>query len=73
MALDPRPEFHRVAIRPRGPDLLAISTGGQRSSRTVSLAGANGLICLPASEHGGKVKAGDRADAILIGPISSTG
>ena len=53
--LDSRPEYHRVWLRPSvsptgGLSLKAFSTGGQRSSRTVSLAGANGLLELPALE-----------------------
>jgi len=75
MRLDPRPEFHRVWIEPDregdGSCLVARSTGGQRSSRTVSLAGANGLVCLPSSKKEGAkdVKAGDIVDAILMGAL----
>lgn len=76
MRLDPRPEFHRVRIEPLGeaPYLIARSTGGQRSSRTVSLAGANGLICLPSSrdvknEREHELPKGSLADAILIGSL----
>ena len=46
--LDSRAEYQRVQLRPShsrsGPSLQAYTTGGQRSSRTVSLAGANGLL-----------------------------
>lgn len=75
MRLDPRPEFHRVWLEqdPRTGEFVANSTGGQRSSRTVSLAGANGLVCLPSSKEGdGKrthIEAGDWVDAILIGSL----
>lgn len=73
MRLDPRPEFHRVSIQPisEPPYLVARSTGGQRSSRTVSLAYANGLVCLPSSSEKDKkdVVAGDIVDAILIGQL----
>lgn len=73
MHLDPRPEFHRVTIEPisEPPYLIARSTGGQRSSRTVSLAYANGLVCLPSSEGADKtgIAAGDIVDAILIGKL----
>lgn len=77
MRLDPRPEFHRVWIEPDrdtqfgGCGLIARSTGGQRSSRTVSLASANGLICLPSSKEPGAqdVKKGDVVEAILMGRL----
>ena len=67
MQLDPRPEFHRVRIVAEGDGLVAKSTGGQRSSRTVSLAGANGLVCLPSGKD--LIKAGSMIDAVLIGPL----
>ena len=73
MRLDPRPEFHRVWIKPirESPYMVAKSTGGQRSSRTISLAGANGLICLPSSKETGKneVAKNDIVDAILVGRL----
>lgn len=73
MRLDPRPEFHRVWAEPslEAPYLVARSTGGQRSSRTLSLAKANALICLPSSKDKDvkDVKAGEMADAILIGSL----
>ena len=72
--LDPRPEFHRVWVEPtsEAPYLVARSTGGQRSSRTLSLANANALICLPSSKDTDvkEIKAGAMAEAILIGPLS---
>ncbi|KAH9482211.1 Gephyrin [Psilocybe cubensis] len=56
MQLDPRVEFHRVTIKSNGSStvLKAYSTGGQRSSRVASLAGANGFVVLPALDlpHG---------------------
>lgn len=73
MRLDTRPEFHRVTIEPidQPPYLVARSTGGQRSSRTVSLAYANGLVCLPSSDDASNkdVAHGDIVDAILIGKL----
>jgi gephyrin len=72
MYLDPRPEFHRVHVRASGEGLVASSTGGQRSSRVASLAGANGLVALPGrSPDGGKDRLikGDTADVVLIGEI----
>ena len=56
MQLDPRVEYHRVIVRAEEDGLKAYSTGGQRSSRVASLAGANGLVQLPAlTENGPKV------------------
>jgi len=73
MPLDPRPEFHRVHIRASRTGLRAYSTGGQRSSRVASLAGANGLVALPARAKNGEGKQnlqrGDSADALVIGEI----
>lgn len=73
MPLDARPEYHRVFVRPslESGRLEAYSTGGQRSSRTVSLAGANGLLELPAaSEAEGRDKsAGETVPCVLIGEV----
>ena len=71
MSLDPRVEFHRVTIRAEQDGLKAYSTGGQRSSRVASLAGANGLVELPPfTENGPKeLKVGEFADALLIGEL----
>ncbi|GAA5915002.1 hypothetical protein JCM8208_005026 [Rhodotorula glutinis] len=71
--LDPRPEYHRVLVRPSRATgtLQAFSTGGQRSSRTVSLAGANGLLELPAaSEADGREKReGETVQCVLAGEM----
>jgi gephyrin len=71
MILDPRVEFHRVMIRAEQDGLNAYSTGGQRSSRIASLAGANGLVALPVlTEDGPKaLQAGEYAEAIVIGEL----
>ncbi|BGP17773.1 hypothetical protein JCM10213v2_005815 [Rhodosporidiobolus nylandii] len=73
--LDPRPEYHRVFLRPslQSGGLQAFSTGGQRSSRTVSLAGANALLELPAMEKGGKneVANGEKVMAVVVGEIGA--
>ncbi|KAI0092134.1 MoaB/Mog domain-containing protein [Irpex rosettiformis] len=71
MTLDPRVEFHRVIIRAEQDGLKAYSTGGQRSSRVASLAGANGLVSLPVLTEGGPkvLEAGEYADAIVIGEL----
>ena len=73
MPLDPRVEFHRVTIRAEADGLKAYSTGGQRSSRVASLAGANGLVQLPPRVENGPeaLQAGEVADAIVIGELQS--
>ena len=72
--LDSRAEYQRVQLRPtksrQGPSLQAYSTGGQRSSRTVSLAGANGLLELPIrSEAVDKLEAGQEVSCVIIGEM----
>jgi len=71
MRLDPHAEFHRVHIRTSQKGLTASSTGGQRSSRVASLAGANGFVALPPLTEGGpeKLAKGEMADAVIIGEI----
>lgn len=73
MNLDPRTEFHRSIIVATSEGLKAYSTGGQRSSRVASLAGANGLVIVPPREEGGasRLEIGSDADAILIGEVQS--
>ncbi|KAF3912265.1 Gephyrin [Arthrobotrys entomopaga] len=72
--LDPRPEYHRVTIKiDKSGELVARSTGGQRSSRIGSMEAANALLCLPAlSEVGDKrthIPRGDKVEALLIGEL----
>ncbi|KAK6331661.1 hypothetical protein TWF718_002208 [Orbilia javanica] len=74
LVLDPRPEYHRAAIRiDRSGGLVARSTGGQRSSRIGSMEAANALLCLPGlSEVGDKrtrVPRGDKVEALIIGDL----
>ncbi|KAF7312082.1 Molybdopterin molybdenumtransferase [Mycena indigotica] len=71
MTLDFRTEFHRVVIRAKADgSLTAESTGGQRSSRVASLAGANGFVILPMRTEGKSVlDVGQRAEALVIGEI----
>ena len=73
MPLDPRVEFHRVLIRAEEDGLKAYSTGGQRSSRVASLAGANGFVQLPPRVENGPtaLQAGEVADAILFGELQT--
>jgi gephyrin len=53
IVLDPRPEYHRVKVNWSRDDAsgsllpYVTSTGGQRSSRLLSMKGANGLLVLP--------------------------
>ena len=70
--LDPRPEYHRVFISVTAEGgLLAVSTGGQRSSRVGSLTGANGLLCLPSSKDISKqsILKGEIVDALILGRL----
>lgn len=70
MPLDPRQEFHRVVVRSTPGGLTAFSTGGQRSSRVASLAGANGLVALPIKEQGKeKLPKGSHASAVIVGEL----
>ncbi|CAE6442420.1 unnamed protein product [Rhizoctonia solani] len=73
LPLDPRPEFHRVHVRITSSGLKAFSTGGQRSSRVASLAGANGLVALPALVEGGPkaIEKGQIANVVLIGELQT--
>ena len=69
--LDTRAEFHRVIVRAGAEGLKAYSTGNQRSSRVMSLAGANALLALPIKQPGGldALNVGDEAEAIIIGEL----
>ncbi|GAA5847005.1 hypothetical protein JCM3766R1_005895 [Sporobolomyces carnicolor] len=71
--LDSRAEYHRVSVRATRRGLEAVSTGGQRSSRTVSLARANGLLELPPRGEGPEAQAekrkGDIVSCVLIGDV----
>ncbi|KAL5637109.1 hypothetical protein ACGC1H_000925 [Rhizoctonia solani] len=73
LPLDPRPEFHRVHVRITSSGLKAFSTGGQRSSRVASLAGANGLVALPALVEGSPkvLEKGQIANVVLIGELQT--
>ncbi|GAA5883554.1 hypothetical protein JCM3774_001738 [Rhodotorula dairenensis] len=84
VSLDPRAEYQRVCVRPTAHGLVASPTGGQRSSRTVSLAGANGLVELPAAATASSASAsssssdarrgfaaGETVPCVMIGDIAS--
>jgi gephyrin len=63
--LDPaRPEYHRVNLAWTKDGYVASSTGGQASSRLLSVRSAHALLALPARE--GVMPAGSVCDAILL-------
>lgn len=64
-----RPEYQRVTVRWAEGRLVAAVTGGQGSSRLISLHGANGLLLVPAGAE--TYPAGAGLDALLTGPIVS--
>ncbi|KAI9492942.1 MoaB/Mog domain-containing protein [Zychaea mexicana] len=71
VSLDPRPEYHRVRVSIVGNRFIAGSTGGQRSSRMLSLRQANGLLKLPAWTEGKqKLAKGETVPCVLIGPLN---
>jgi molybdopterin molybdotransferase len=59
-----RTEYQRVNLRRDGPDLVAVSTGSQSSSRLMSLAGAHALVRIPPGDQG--IKAGAMVDAMIL-------
>ena len=68
-----RPEYRRVSLTyvpgANGGQFLASSTGVQRSSRLMSMNGADGLMLLPKGEPGGKLvaKEGEAYPVMLLG------
>ncbi|KAF3061166.1 Gephyrin [Daldinia childiae] len=65
-----RPEYHRAIVSVgKDGNLLAASTGGQRSSKVGSLRGANCLLCMPSGKE--PLKKGSKVDALLMGGIRS--
>jgi molybdopterin molybdotransferase len=69
LAYDARPtvertEYQRVTLRRDGDVLVADTTGSQSSSRLMSLAGAHGLVRIPAGDQG--IKAGSVVEAIIL-------
>jgi len=74
-----RPEYRRVGLSyvakaGGGGEFLASSTGVQRSSRLMSMNGADGLMLLPKGEPGDKMvaKAGERYPVMLLGGAIGT-
>ena len=71
LRLDPaRPEYHRAVLRwvPGQGAFLASSTGGQISSRLLSMRSANALLTLP--QRAGSLPAGAVVPALLIGDVA---
>lgn len=67
-----RPEFQRAVVRRDAAGwLVATTTGAQASSRLASLVGANALLVLPARAE--PFRAGERVEAILLGPPLAAG
>ncbi len=66
-----RPEYQRIIVTYRQGRLFATSTGGQSSSRILSLRGANGLLLVPAGETVYPV--GSVLPALITGPLLSEG
>jgi molybdopterin molybdotransferase len=64
-----RTEYQRAVVRWQDGALVARSTGSQISSRLISMAGANALLEILPGE--GKVPAGSRIPALLIGEVES--
>jgi gephyrin len=62
-----RIEFQRATVRvDSNGSLVGTTTGSQASSRLASLVGANALLVIPPRETA--YDAGERVDAILLGP-----
>jgi molybdopterin molybdotransferase len=60
-----RPEYQRAVVAWQDGRLVARSTGGQSSSRLLSLRGANALLIVPSD---GRIHAaGEELDALLLG------
>ncbi len=62
-----RREYHRAIAAWRDGEIWARSTGNQKSSRLLSLAGANALLVLDPDTS--PIDAGSKVSALLIGPL----
>lgn len=62
-----RPEYQRAVVRVVEGELVACSTGGQRSSRIGSFKGANALLYVEVGE--GVIKKGERVEALVMGKL----
>lgn len=63
-----RLEFQRAVVGWQGGRLVARSTGAQRSSRLLSMAGTNALLRIPPGTE--VIPAGALVDALLVGEIA---
>jgi molybdopterin molybdotransferase len=63
-----RPEYQRAVVRWGDGGLLAASTGGQGSSRLLSLHGANALLLVPPGAE--PYPAGAELEALLTAPLA---
>jgi molybdopterin molybdotransferase len=63
-----RPEYQRASVRWGDGRLRARSTGGQSSSRLLSMRGANALLVIPTSDQ--VIRAESVVQALLTGPIA---
>jgi molybdopterin molybdotransferase len=59
-----RTEYQRVTLRREGPDMVAVLTGSQSSSRLMSLAGAHALVRIPPGDQG--ISAGTMVEAMIL-------
>jgi molybdopterin molybdotransferase len=64
-----RPEYQRAIVRWEGGRLVGRATGAQRSSRLLSLVGANALLRI--EPGGAELSAGSRVPALLLSEIGS--
>jgi molybdopterin molybdotransferase len=64
-----RTEYQRAIVRWQGGRLIGRSTGSQISSRLLSMVGANALLEIEPGE--GRVPAGARVPALLVGDVES--
>ncbi|MEI7771674.1 MAG: gephyrin-like molybdotransferase Glp [Chloroflexales bacterium] len=62
-----RPEYQRVVLSWREDTIWAASTGGQGSSRLISMRGANGLLLVPAGDE--ILPVGTGLEAIMTGAL----
>jgi molybdopterin molybdotransferase len=62
-----RPEYQRVVLSWREGTIWAASTGGQGSSRLISMRGSNGLLLVPAGEE--TLPMGTELEAIMTGAL----
>jgi molybdopterin molybdotransferase len=62
-----RPEYQRVILSWRDGTIWAASTGGQGSSRLISMRGANGLLLVPAGDE--PYPMGAELDAMITGAL----